>query len=203
MADPLEALLRPVVSLLNREIAARSPARALANELDGRMFALRVRDTGIAMSVRVDDGVIRLASLGDDEPDVAATGSLVSLARLAGPSGEALLRDGTVDIVGDPSVADRFRKLLRYGRPDAEEALSSVLGDAAAHSVGEFLRGVGRWSREAGATMERNVGEYLQEESRAVPGRYEVDAFRRDVRTLQDDVARFEARLKLFEEALD
>jgi ubiquinone biosynthesis protein UbiJ len=49
--------------------------------------------------------------------------------------------------------------------------------------------------------MEQNVGEYLQEESRAVPSRYEVDAFRDAVNVLRDDVARFEVRLQRAEAA--
>ena len=201
--DPLEALLRPAVSMINRQIGASTPARELADELDGRVFAVRVRDTGLAIGLGVDDGAIRLTSVQDSEPDVAATGSLISLARLAGPAGESLLRDGTVEIVGDPLIASHFRKLLRYGRPDFEEELSSVVGDAAAHGVGEFMRGIGRWGREAGSTMQQNVGEYLQEESRAVPARHEVEVFRQDVRTLRDDVARLEARLNQLEQEPD
>jgi ubiquinone biosynthesis protein UbiJ len=197
--DPLEALLRPAVTMINRQIGASTPARELANELDGRVFALRVRDTALAIGLGVDDGAIRLKSIDDGEPDVAASGSLISLARLAGPAGESLLRDGTVEITGDPLIASHFRKLLRYGRPDFEEELSSVVGDAAAHGIGEFVRGIGRWGRDAGATMQQNLGEYLQEESRALPGRHEVEAFRQDVRTLRDDVARLEARLNHLE----
>jgi ubiquinone biosynthesis protein UbiJ len=47
--------------------------------------------------------------------------------------------------------------------------------------------------------MQQNVGEYLREESRAVPTRDEVVGFRDQVDTLRDDVARFEARLKAAE----
>jgi ubiquinone biosynthesis protein UbiJ len=47
--------------------------------------------------------------------------------------------------------------------------------------------------------LRQNVSEYLQEESRTVPSRYETDVFRKQVETLRDDVARFEARLKRFE----
>ena len=40
-------------------------------------------------------------------------------------------------------------------------------------------------------------------ESRTVPSRYEVEAFRGRVDTLRDDVARLEARLAAFERELD
>ncbi len=43
--------------------------------------------------------------------------------------------------------------------------------------------------------MGANIREYLQEESRDAPSRYEVDKFTADVSALRDDVDRVEARL--------
>ena len=99
-------------------------------------------------------------------------------------------------------LAQQFQKLLRFGRPDLEEELSGVIGDVAAHGIGRFVRGIEEWGREARSTMRQNVSEYLQEESRTVPGRHEVDGFRESVNTLRDDVARFEARLRKLEQEL-
>ena len=200
--NALESLIRPATAMINRQIAAKTPAREICEELDGRTFALRVRDSAIAIYLSIVDGRFIPSSDYVDEPDVVATGSLVSLARLAGPAGESLIREGAVELTGDAIVASRFRKLLQYGQPDIEEELSAFVGDAAAHGIGEFVRGVASWSREAGETMQQNIGEYLQEESRAVPGRHEVDAFRDDVNALRDDVARFEAKLRKAEEGL-
>jgi ubiquinone biosynthesis protein UbiJ len=43
--------------------------------------------------------------------------------------------------------------------------------------------------------MGSNVREYLQEESRDVPTRYEVERFTQRVGTLRDDVERIAARI--------
>ena len=200
--DALETLLRPMTGMINRQIAARTPARELCSELDGRVLALRVADTALAMYLVIDSSGILLAGSYVDEPDVVVTGTLIALARLAGPAGDDLIRDGSVDITGDALLARQFQKLLRYGRPDIEEELSGVVGDAAAHGIGEFVRGLGEWGREARSTMRQNVGEYLQEETRAVPARREAEAFRNKVNALRDDVARFEARLSRLEKDL-
>ena len=193
--NPLESLLRPAAAMINRQIGAMTPARELCAALDGRVFAMRVPDTALALYLVVEGGGLVMTGDYTGEPDVVVSGSPIALARLAGPAGDSLLRDGTIDITGDAVLAGQFRKLLQYGRPDLEEELSTVIGDVAAHGIGEFFRGIGRWSSEARETMGQNVGEYLQEERQAVPGRHEVDAFRKDVNTLRDDVARFEARL--------
>lgn len=198
--NTLETLMRPAAAMMNRQIAAKTPARQICAELEGRSFALRVRGSAITLYITVDEGRVVMTSEYVEEPDVVATGSLVSLARLAGPAGENLVRDGAIEMAGDAIIASRFRKLLRYGEPDLEEELSNLVGDAAAHSIGEFARGVAGWANKASAIMQQNIGEYLQEESRAVPARHEALAFREGVDAIRDDVARFEARLRKFEQ---
>lgn len=195
----LEALLRPAASMINRQIQTKTPARNLCRELNDRVLALRVTNTALAFYLLVDGNRVLLSTQHAQDPDVVISGSLLALSRLAGPDGDAVIRDGDVELSGDALLGQKFQKLLRYGRPNIEEEISGVVGDVAAHGIGEFFRGVGAWGREARATMQQNVGEYLQEETRSVPTRAEVDVFRGQVDTLRDDVARFEARLKAAE----
>jgi ubiquinone biosynthesis protein UbiJ len=197
--NPLESVLRPLTAMMNRQIQARSPARDLSAELDGRVFAIRVRDTALAAYVIVGKEQVALASSVDGDPDVVICGSLLALARLAGADGEALIRDGSVELSGDALLAQQFRKLMHYGRPDLEEELSHLVGDVAAHGIGNFARGLEGWARNAGKTISQDVSEYLQEERRTVPGRFEVQSFGEKVDSLRDDVARFEARLRIIE----
>ena len=193
--DALEAALRPVASILNRNIAESTPAKKLCARLSGTVIAVRVRDTALAGYFVIADDALDLVTSTSEEPDVVITGSLITLARMAGDSGEAAVRDGSLDLTGDARLANHFQQLLSHAKPDLEEELSGVVGDVAAHRVGELVRGLGRWGREARSTMGDNVREYLQEESRDVPSRYEVERFAADVGTLRDDVDRIEARL--------
>jgi ubiquinone biosynthesis protein UbiJ len=95
------------------------------------------------------------------------------------------------------------QQLLTHARPDIEEELSAVIGDTAAHGLGEFARAVGQWTRQTRSIMGDNIREYLQEESRDVPreesrdvpSRYEVDQFSKRVNELRDDVDRLAARI--------
>lgn len=193
--NPLEAVLRPVASVMNRNIRETTTARELCRKLDGTVVAVRVRDTGLATWFIVHDEMLELATDHDAEPDVLITGSLITLARMAGNSGLSALRKGELEITGDAHTAERFQRLLALARPDVEEELSGIVGDTTAHRMGEVARGLGNWAREARATMGANIREYLQEESRDVPSRYESDRFASDVATLRDDVDRLEARI--------
>jgi ubiquinone biosynthesis protein UbiJ len=195
--NPLEAALRPIANVLNRNIRETTPARELCDKLDNTVVAVRVRNTALATWFIIRDGVLELASDYDGEPDVLISGSLLTLARMSGDSGLEALRNGSLELTGDAHKAERFQRLLTLAKPDVEEELSSVVGDAAAHRLGEFARGLGEWGRNARSTMGANLREYLQEESRDVPSRYEVERFAGEVGKLRDDVDRLEARINL------
>ena len=197
--DPLESLLRPLASVLNRNISETTPARELCRKLDGKVVAVRVRDTALAMYFEIDDEIVALRTESDADPDVVLSGSLLTLAKMAASGGDAAdssaIRDGAIDLTGDAYTAQTFQELLRFARPDMEEELSGIIGDTAAHHAGELARGLRSWAREARTTMGSNIREYLQEESRDVPSRYEAERFAQQVEALRDDVARLEARL--------
>lgn len=189
---PLESLLQPVARVLNKNIGESTAAREQCARLDGKVIAIRVRDTALASYFAIDSETVSLSSEHDAEPDVVITGSLVTLALLAS---EDSIRDGSLDLTGDAATAQAFQQLLTHAKPDVEEELSGVIGDAAAHTLGQFARGVGRWARETRSIMRDNIREYLQEESRDVPSRYEVERFSKDVNVLRDDVDRLAAKI--------
>lgn len=199
MASPLEVLLRPVAEILNRNIAETTPARALAAELDGTTVAIRARDTALCAYFTFSDERVSLDTEYGAEPDVAIDASLIALGRMLGGAGEAAIRNGDVQLSGDAISAQRFQKLLGYAKPDVEEELSRVVGDVAAHGLAEFARGIRDWARMARTTMGGNVREYLQEESRALPTRHEVERFATELGALRDDVERAAARLRRLE----
>jgi ubiquinone biosynthesis protein UbiJ len=193
--DALEATLRPITRLVNRNISESTPARELCRTLSGTVVAVRVRNTALAAYFIVDDESLDVVTASSEEPDVVITGSIITLARMIGQSGETAIRDGSLDLTGDLETAHQFQQLLSFAKPDIEEELSGIVGDVAAHRLGEFARGVGRWGRSARSTMGENIREYLQEESRDAPSGYEADKFAADVSTLRDDVDRIEARI--------
>ena len=154
----------------------------------------------LAVGFEFHAGEIVLATSCPEEPDVLITGPLPALLRLSRTGDADFIRSGAVELTGDVEAAENFQKLLAFARPDFEEELSHIVGDVAAHGIGNTLRTVAEWGRTARATIGQNIAEYLQEESRMLPGRYEADSFRRQVETLRDDVARFEARLRRLEQ---
>ena len=190
--NPLESLLQPIARVLNRNIRESTRAKELCERLDGKLIAIRVRDTALAAWFELGRDALFLTTDHEGDPDVVITGSLVALALMAG---EDSIRDGSLDLTGDAATAQAFQQLLTHARPDIEEELSVVIGDTAAHGLGEFARAVGQWARQTRNIMGENIREDLQEESRDVPSRYEVDRFAKRVNELRDDVDRLAARV--------
>ena len=168
--NALEPVLQPIARLLNRNIQSTTPARKLCSELVGTVVAVRVSKSDVTAWFVVRDDRLDGTTETQEDPDVERT--------------------------GDASLAEKFQQLLEFANPDLEEELSGVVGDAAAHRIGEFARGVSKWGAEARATMGDNIREYLQEESRDLPTRYEMDRFTANVDVLRDDVERLAARIQ-------
>ncbi|MDJ0918305.1 MAG: SCP2 sterol-binding domain-containing protein [Woeseiaceae bacterium] len=194
--SPLESMMRPLARLLNRNIRDSIEARALCDKLDGQVVAIGVRDTALTVYFVMEKGEIDLRTEVERDPDAAVTGSLIGLTSMAAGGGEDMIRSGSIELSGDALTAQAFQKLLERAKPDIEEELSGVIGDTAAYRAGELARGLGRWSKAARETMGQNIREYLQEESRELPSRSEVEAFGGDVNTLRDDVERLAARVQ-------
>ncbi|HEY6641741.1 ubiquinone biosynthesis accessory factor UbiJ [Povalibacter sp.] len=191
--------LTPLESVLNRNIAASATARSLCNRLAGKVMAIKFTGLPLTIQFESDGERMKLETAATGTPSAALTGTPLSLLQLASPRPEAALRTGAVHIEGDAEVAQTFSELLKHARPDLEEELSRVIGDVAAHQVGNFARSALTFGRRAADTFAQNVAEYLQEEGRDLPTRVEADEFIAGVDKLRDDVDRLEARLARLE----
>jgi ubiquinone biosynthesis protein UbiJ len=103
---------------------------------------------------------------------------------------------GAVSIEGDIDLGQRFQDILRHMDIDWEERLSYLVGDVAAHKLGNVARSVFAWGRQTALSLQDNMGEYLKFESNSLPARFEIEQFQHDVDTLRDDVERLEARMQ-------
>ena len=113
------------------------------------------------MFFTIENDLVNLSMDSESEPDVVITGSLLTLAGLIGAGGEQAIRDGKIDLTGDARLAQQFYELLCFARPDVEEELSSLVGDATAYRLGVFARRIGRWASAARTTIQSNIREYL------------------------------------------
>ena len=191
-----DAALAALEAAVNRYIHLDPEGAGRLAGLHGRIILIEV--TGFGTRLFVIPGTNGLQLYGDyaEEPDCVLRGSPLALARMGvSRQKEDQLFSGEVQIEGDTNLAQAFGNWIGGLEVDWEEQLSLLVGDGLAHKAGSTTRAAGRWGRRTGATLAEDVKEYLQEEARLLPGRYEVQGFLDDVDHLRDDVERLAARI--------
>ena len=129
-------------------------------------------------------------------PDVTLRIPLASLPLFAIDS-ERATKD--VRIEGDAEFAQTLSQLARELRWDAEEDLSRVTGDIAAHKLMQGARAFQVYAKDASQRLAETGAAFLVDEDPTLVRKSINDQFARDVSTLRDDAARLEKRLALLE----
>jgi ubiquinone biosynthesis accessory factor UbiJ len=191
----LSVLEATLGNLLNRGLPRSGRARELTAELAGRSLALEVQGLGW-LRLESNGSTLNVAPGAGPADATLSTGPL-SLVTLALGDPQAAVQRGAVTFSGDTETAAAFRELLGLLKPDAEEELSLVLGDVAAHRLARLARGVLRFSRGAASVAWRNGADYLAHERADLVPRHEGEQFLRGVDALREDLDRLEARLAL------
>jgi len=209
------AWLASLEALLNRYIGGSAEARALAQRLQGT--SLQVNIEGVTkIRARVFGG--RLALVNGEESRAEESAAMPLPASPAAPADAvisgtptallALLKGGirrdparpAAQIRGDAEIANLYRELFTAARPDLEEELSRFIGDFPARRVSQFARRALELGARFRRTAGENIAEYLQEESRDLVNKTELEEFLRGVDGVREATDRIEARLGRLEQ---
>jgi ubiquinone biosynthesis accessory factor UbiJ len=190
------ALLGPIAALLNRNLAASTPARGLCAGLAGRSCAVLLRGPELRLRLAAEPDALSLA-VSDAPADATVAGTPLALARLLKDGSSDQLNSGALSVSGDPDIAQGFARLLHHLRPDFEGELARLVGDVPAYYAGTFARQALRFTRGAAASLAQSAAEYLREERRDVVARAELESYLSGVDQLRDAVDRAQARIEL------
>lgn len=201
MTSPFTSLTE---ASINRLLRLDPDSLARLGELQDKVIRLRLgSDNPVEIFVLPSDTGISLQASHDGAPDVTLAGDFPVFAKLAlrrvAPN---LVADGEIQISGDIDLGQRFQRLLEKIDIDWEEQASHVLGDVAAHRLGNALRHLGGWTRRTLDVLGEDAAEYLQEESRLLPSRSRAEAFRQGVEALRGEAERLESRLDRLREGV-
>jgi ubiquinone biosynthesis protein UbiJ len=164
--------------------------------LQGKAIALTITGTKLTLYFLPGADGVQVLSHYEGDVDTHLDGSPLGFARLALNRREDALFQGAVGIEGDTDIGQQFQDLLTAADWDWEEQLSRITGDVIAHQVGKLGRQAKRFLDDSRETLAEDCSEYLQEETRLLPTRLEVEYFLSDVDAIRDDVSRLEARVQ-------
>jgi ubiquinone biosynthesis protein UbiJ len=191
------SLLSGLEAALNRYLRMDPDAMARMAALQPRSIAIELTPLQLTLYVVPAEDGVRLPAHLDTGPDTVLRGTPLGLAQLGlgNESGKTLF-SGSVTIEGDVETGQAFKAILDEMDIDWEEQLSRLTGDAIAHQLGNTARQAARVLRQGRHTLERNIGEYLQEELRVLPTRIETENFTAAVSRLSIDTDRLAARIR-------
>jgi ubiquinone biosynthesis protein UbiJ len=193
---PFASLIAAAVqAALDVSLKGSSTARGDLKKLHGKVIRLELIGLPLVLHFLPEDGRLTVAADYHGSPDITVRAPAASL------MASALKRDSEavprgMQVSGDAETAQVFSRLLKNADLDWEELLAQRVGDVAARHIGNAVRGLMGWSRDASSRLGKDVADYLHYESRDLPPRHEVQGFLSDVDRLRDDAERFTARLR-------
>jgi ubiquinone biosynthesis protein UbiJ len=190
-ASPAAAFESAAAGFINHLLRGASWAREELKPFVGRTARIEVVPFALALTV-VESGEIVPAAAGA-APVVTLRLTPGLILRLAARDEDAWRE---IEITGDTDFAATLNRVARNLRWDAEEDLSRVFGDIAAHRMAETGRTLRRWGEQAADNTARSFAEYWTEEQPLIAVRRDLDEFGRAVDQLRDDTARLEKRLE-------
>jgi ubiquinone biosynthesis protein UbiJ len=180
----------PFSFALNRLLEAEPWARERLAPFAGATVELRAPPLPSLRFVILPGGTLEA---GGEDPALVVTlrpGALPALMQ----SEEHFMR--SVEVAGDTGLASEVMTLLRHLRWDAEEDLSKLLGDVAAHRLMDLARGFAAWQADAARRLAGTVADYAVEEKRILVSKADFEDFTSAVHRLRDAVERLEKRVR-------
>jgi ubiquinone biosynthesis protein UbiJ len=184
----------PAARAVNHVLKSAPLAMERLRKHAGRTAAFHVGPFTVALTVQTTGQVT--AAVPGASRDLEVRVSPFLLPRLAARE-EAAFRE--IEMQGDMELAQEISFLAHNLTWDAEEDLSKVVGDVAAHRLFSGARAIASWGREAVLRSAQAGAEYWTEEAPLVASRVKVEDFVQGVEKLRDDLERLEKRIEKLE----
>ena len=191
------SLLAGLEAALNRYLRLDPDAMVRMAALQQRCIAIELSPWQLTLYVVPAANGVQLRSQVESGPDTVLRGTPLGLAQLGlGSQSGKTLFSGSVTIEGDVETGQAFKAILDEMDIDWEEQLSRLTGDVVAHQLGNTARRATSALRHGRRTLEKDLGEFLQEELQVLPTRIETENFSADVARLGMDTDRLAARIR-------
>lgn len=190
-------LEQSAILLLNHLLRHAQWARERLALSAGSTARIAMPPLRLEFAIEADGSVSEAAT---QHPDVVIALPADTPLQAALNGSEALMRKAR--ITGSAELADSLGFVFRNLRWDAEEDLSRLVGDIAAHRLVALARRFASWHVDAARNLAENFAEYLREEQPSLTGARLVEEFANDVDVLRDDIARLDKRIARLEKLL-
>jgi ubiquinone biosynthesis protein UbiJ len=197
------ALLAALERVLNQALALDPESHRALGQLEGRVFALNCTAPSFQAYLMPGIDGVQLAGRWDGEVTTRVSGKASDFAEVAtADDPAAALINGGLTLEGNSSALLELQRILAALDLDWEAPLVEHLGDVTGHQLAEGLRGLFSFGRQARASLERQLDEFIHEEARLSPPRQELEDFFADVGQLAERSERLASRIERLKQRL-
>ena len=185
-------------SSINRYLALDPSVQASIDALEDKSITLELKEFPFPFCFRIENKRLKVLSELEVPTDVSLSTSIPALLQMTlTTEGDESVLGSEIDMSGNMDVGRDFRNIFKNVDIDWEEILSKYTGDIIAHKLGNGYRQFSRWLGNTNQTIQKDIAEYLQEESRQLPSTFEITDYINAVDNVRLAVERVEARLKI------
>jgi ubiquinone biosynthesis protein UbiJ len=196
-------LIAALETTLNRYLALDNNKEDLLIPLKGKIIALTIQPFNETLYLCPTGDTIQIIDQTVTPPDTTISGSIWALG-LMGISAKPMrsVFSGEIKIEGDVQTSKLFQELFKKLDIDLEGLLAQYAGKELASGISQFFRSGQEWGKETIETFKLNAAEFLQEETRELPAKPEIDIFFQEVDDLRTAHDRLESRIERLEKRL-
>ena len=190
----------PAVSLMeiaiNRALQLDDFSYKKMIALQGNIIGIELLGINITYYLAPNADGVQVLAETEASVDTWIRGTPLSMLKTAISDDRSTLFKGEVTIDGDMELGQKFQRILDGLEIDWEEPLSKVVGDVAAHQLGDIVRGFSSWAINSLDSLTKTTGEYFQEETQDVVSSVEVERFVDEIDELRADTERLSLKIE-------
>ena len=183
-------------TVLNQALRLDPPSLQTLGTLTGKIIRIEVSSLNWQFNVFPDNQGLIILSQYHGEVNTQVRGAPFTLLRLLLQSDSTLIDNPEVTTQGDVYLAQQLLTVLHNLQLDWDKHLARLLSAVPAHQLARLLRKSQEYTTTGFNTLQRQITSYLQEKTRHLPARAEVDHFVKEIEQLQEEVDRFERRVQ-------
>lgn len=202
MQLPTVLALAVLEDMLNKALDLDPATRLQLNQHIGRSILVNVQFPHLSILVFLDEGKVRLTPAEDHlshEANATVTASSFDLIKQALNKEKVILQSG-LQIEGDVFFLHELQKISHQIDIDWEFGLSQFVGDISASQIGQGVRSLFDFAKQAANAFLNNSSQFLREDAQILPKKWQVDDYIEEVQELRSDIERLEARIILLQQ---
>lgn len=190
-------LIAALETALNRYLALDNNKEGLLIPIKGKVIALTIQPFNETLYLCPTSDSIQIIDQITGQPDTTISGSAWALG-LMGLSTKPMrsVFSGEIKIEGDIQAGKLFQAVFKKLDIDLEGLLAQYTGADLANRISQFFRSGQEWGKETIETFKLNTAEFLQEETRDLPAKPEIDSHHQQIDELRNDFDRLNSRVE-------